>query len=242
MRRHARPRPAGGSAAAPAPRSAGRRAAREPPPPRNPSHSAAGAHGGPRPARVGGPHVQGPACRAAAADLAAAAAAATPPPSPDPASARSDVRPGAVRHVPAGRTPAARRGRTAPDAPHPRGAAPPRPPVRTDDPTPQTARPYSTTGRASGRSPAPGRRHPDDPNGPPPTSATAGLAAGGAARAHARRPARARAVPGRPEAVPHPELSVDQADQLAAIAAGIQSLSHGASIEFGDGSGGVRPR
>lgn len=37
-----------------------------------------------------------------------------------------------------------------------------------------------------------------------------------------------------------PELSVDQADQLAAIAAGIQSLSHGASIEFGDGSGGVR--
>lgn len=37
-----------------------------------------------------------------------------------------------------------------------------------------------------------------------------------------------------------PELSVDQADQLAAIAAGIQSLSQGASIEFGDGSGGVR--
>lgn len=35
-------------------------------------------------------------------------------------------------------------------------------------------------------------------------------------------------------------LSVDQADQLAAIAAGIQSLSHGASIEFGDGTGGVR--
>ncbi|MEU5538232.1 roadblock/LC7 domain-containing protein [Streptomyces sp. NPDC020362] len=37
-----------------------------------------------------------------------------------------------------------------------------------------------------------------------------------------------------------PELSVDRADQLAAIAAGIQSLSHGASVEFGDGSGGVR--
>ncbi|MGI8335940.1 roadblock/LC7 domain-containing protein [Actinomadura scrupuli] len=35
-------------------------------------------------------------------------------------------------------------------------------------------------------------------------------------------------------------LSVDQADQLAAIASGIQSLSYGASIEFGDGSGGVR--
>jgi predicted regulator of Ras-like GTPase activity (Roadblock/LC7/MglB family) len=35
-------------------------------------------------------------------------------------------------------------------------------------------------------------------------------------------------------------LSVDHADQLAAIASGIQSLSHGASIEFGDGSGGVR--
>ncbi|MDX3226856.1 roadblock/LC7 domain-containing protein [Streptomyces sp. ME19-01-6] len=35
-------------------------------------------------------------------------------------------------------------------------------------------------------------------------------------------------------------LSLDQADQLAAIASGIQSLSHGASIEFGDGSGGVR--
>ncbi|MDX3522798.1 roadblock/LC7 domain-containing protein [Streptomyces scabiei] len=37
-----------------------------------------------------------------------------------------------------------------------------------------------------------------------------------------------------------PELSVDRADQLSAIAAGIQSLSHGASMEFGDGSGGVR--
>lgn len=37
-----------------------------------------------------------------------------------------------------------------------------------------------------------------------------------------------------------PELSEDQADQLAAISAGIQSLSHGASVEFGDGSGGVR--
>jgi predicted regulator of Ras-like GTPase activity (Roadblock/LC7/MglB family) len=36
------------------------------------------------------------------------------------------------------------------------------------------------------------------------------------------------------------ELTEDQADQLAAIAAGIQSLSHGASVEFGDGSGGVR--
>ncbi|MCK1796805.1 roadblock/LC7 domain-containing protein [Streptomyces sp. XM4193] len=37
-----------------------------------------------------------------------------------------------------------------------------------------------------------------------------------------------------------PELTVDQADQLAAIAAGIQSLSQGASLEFGDGTGGVR--
>ncbi|MFF7122238.1 roadblock/LC7 domain-containing protein [Streptomyces sp. NPDC008240] len=37
-----------------------------------------------------------------------------------------------------------------------------------------------------------------------------------------------------------PELSPDQADQLAAIAAGIQSLSRGASAGFGDGSGGVR--
>jgi len=37
-----------------------------------------------------------------------------------------------------------------------------------------------------------------------------------------------------------PELSVDQADQLAAISAGIQSLSQGASMEFGDGTGGVR--
>src|SRR4051812_29548017 len=35
-------------------------------------------------------------------------------------------------------------------------------------------------------------------------------------------------------------LSVDQADQLAAIASGIQSLSYGASAEFGDGSGGLR--
>ncbi len=37
-----------------------------------------------------------------------------------------------------------------------------------------------------------------------------------------------------------PELTVDKADQLAAIAAGIQSLSHGASVEFGDAKGGVR--
>jgi predicted regulator of Ras-like GTPase activity (Roadblock/LC7/MglB family) len=37
-----------------------------------------------------------------------------------------------------------------------------------------------------------------------------------------------------------PGLSVDRADQLAAIASGIQSLAHGASIEFGDGTGGVR--
>ncbi|NGN69095.1 roadblock/LC7 domain-containing protein [Streptomyces sp. A7024] len=36
------------------------------------------------------------------------------------------------------------------------------------------------------------------------------------------------------------ELSADRADQLAAISAGIQSLAHGASVEFGDGSGGVR--
>ncbi|GAA2652126.1 roadblock/LC7 domain-containing protein [Streptomyces vastus] len=35
-------------------------------------------------------------------------------------------------------------------------------------------------------------------------------------------------------------LTADQADQLAAIAAGIQSLTHGASMEFGDGSGGIR--
>jgi predicted regulator of Ras-like GTPase activity (Roadblock/LC7/MglB family) len=37
-----------------------------------------------------------------------------------------------------------------------------------------------------------------------------------------------------------PELDVDKADQLAAIAAGIQSLAHGASVEFGDGRSGVR--
>jgi predicted regulator of Ras-like GTPase activity (Roadblock/LC7/MglB family) len=35
-------------------------------------------------------------------------------------------------------------------------------------------------------------------------------------------------------------LTIDQADQLAAIASGMQSLSRGASIQFGDGSGGVR--
>jgi predicted regulator of Ras-like GTPase activity (Roadblock/LC7/MglB family) len=35
-------------------------------------------------------------------------------------------------------------------------------------------------------------------------------------------------------------LSVDKADQLAAIAAGVQALSQGASVEFGDGTGGVR--
>jgi predicted regulator of Ras-like GTPase activity (Roadblock/LC7/MglB family) len=37
-----------------------------------------------------------------------------------------------------------------------------------------------------------------------------------------------------------PGLSADRGDQLAAIASGIQSLAHGASVEFGDGSGGVR--
>lgn len=36
------------------------------------------------------------------------------------------------------------------------------------------------------------------------------------------------------------ELTIDRADQLAAIAAGIQSLSHGASVEFGIGHSGVR--
>ena len=35
-------------------------------------------------------------------------------------------------------------------------------------------------------------------------------------------------------------LSIDKADQLAAIAAGVQALSQGASVEFGDGTGGVR--
>src|SRR3954447_16510967 len=35
-------------------------------------------------------------------------------------------------------------------------------------------------------------------------------------------------------------LTVDQADQVAAISSGIQSLARGASMEFGDGSGGVR--
>jgi predicted regulator of Ras-like GTPase activity (Roadblock/LC7/MglB family) len=35
-------------------------------------------------------------------------------------------------------------------------------------------------------------------------------------------------------------LSEDKADHLAAIAAGIQSLSCAASAEFGDGTGGVR--
>jgi predicted regulator of Ras-like GTPase activity (Roadblock/LC7/MglB family) len=35
-------------------------------------------------------------------------------------------------------------------------------------------------------------------------------------------------------------MTVDQADQLAAICSGIQALSQGASVEFGDGSGGVR--
>jgi predicted regulator of Ras-like GTPase activity (Roadblock/LC7/MglB family) len=37
-----------------------------------------------------------------------------------------------------------------------------------------------------------------------------------------------------------PGLPVDQADHLAAIASGIQALAHGASAEFGDGTGGVR--
>lgn len=35
-------------------------------------------------------------------------------------------------------------------------------------------------------------------------------------------------------------LTLDQADQLAAICSGIQALSQGASEEFGDGTGGVR--
>lgn len=35
-------------------------------------------------------------------------------------------------------------------------------------------------------------------------------------------------------------MTIDKADQLSAIAAGVQALSQGASVEFGDGSGGVR--
>lgn len=35
-------------------------------------------------------------------------------------------------------------------------------------------------------------------------------------------------------------LSLDQADQMAAICSGIQALAQGASVEFGDGTGGVR--
>lgn len=35
-------------------------------------------------------------------------------------------------------------------------------------------------------------------------------------------------------------MGTDSADHLAAIAAGLQSLAHGASKEFGDGGGGVR--
>ncbi|WP_068270824.1 roadblock/LC7 domain-containing protein [Aldersonia kunmingensis] len=35
-------------------------------------------------------------------------------------------------------------------------------------------------------------------------------------------------------------MTADNADQLAAISAGIQSLAHGASVEFGDGRSGVR--
>ncbi|WP_168711504.1 roadblock/LC7 domain-containing protein [Streptomyces sp. RKND-216] len=35
-------------------------------------------------------------------------------------------------------------------------------------------------------------------------------------------------------------LALDQADQLAAICSGIQALAQGASVEFGNGTGGVR--
>ncbi|NEE18564.1 roadblock/LC7 domain-containing protein, partial [Streptomyces sp. SID7499] len=35
-------------------------------------------------------------------------------------------------------------------------------------------------------------------------------------------------------------LTLDQADQLAAICSGMQALAQGASIEFGDSTGGVR--
>jgi predicted regulator of Ras-like GTPase activity (Roadblock/LC7/MglB family) len=35
-------------------------------------------------------------------------------------------------------------------------------------------------------------------------------------------------------------LTIDQADQLAAICSGIQALAQGASVEFGSGGGGVR--
>ncbi|MEW2398127.1 roadblock/LC7 domain-containing protein [Streptomyces sp. NPDC046862] len=35
-------------------------------------------------------------------------------------------------------------------------------------------------------------------------------------------------------------LTLDQADQLAALCSGIQALAQGASVEFGDGTGGVR--
>ncbi|QDQ09225.1 roadblock/LC7 domain-containing protein [Streptomyces spectabilis] len=37
-----------------------------------------------------------------------------------------------------------------------------------------------------------------------------------------------------------PGLTLDQADQLSAICSGMQALAQGASMEFGDGTGGVR--
>ncbi|AJE39112.1 MULTISPECIES: roadblock/LC7 domain-containing protein [Streptomyces] len=36
------------------------------------------------------------------------------------------------------------------------------------------------------------------------------------------------------------DLTPDRADQLSAICSGMQSLAHGASVEFGDGTGGVQ--
>ncbi len=166
---------------------------------------------------------------------------ATAPPARAAGGDRAPAPPGDAR----GRPGDHRRLRAAPAAArqHPRGRAPRqgRPACHRTAPTlfpPTRAR--RTVSAASAKRYAPPRKAPTDDDRHRHHRREAQLAAGEPAGAHARRPPRPGAVPGRAEAVPHRRLSVDQADQLAAIAAGIQSLSQGASAEFGDGSGGVR--
>ncbi|UQW99736.1 roadblock/LC7 domain-containing protein [Streptomyces sp. RerS4] len=152
--------------------------------------------------------------------------------------------------------PGARRERTAPAQarPHP-GRRPPRGPRRRDRGGPYPGRPHrrlpvrrplrqlppgrtQDTGPAAAHEPpAPGRQH--AMTGSTTDETLNWLLEGLLERTPGARHALVLSRDGL-KLCRTPELSVDQADQLAAIAAGIQSLSHGASIEFGDGTGGVR--
>ena len=142
-----------------------------------------------------------------------------------------------------GSAPSSRRAGAVPRKPE---TSRPPPPATTARDRLRAGRPHRRPGAVppTGRQIGGGAPHPDPAGRPrprcrPPTATSTGCW---------RTSSSAPRAPGTPSCSPRTAsscatsagLSVDQADQLAAIASGIQSLSHGASIEFGDGTGGVR--